>query len=105
MRAGLLNKRVTIQSYTATQDALGQESRTWAEFATRWASIEWASGGEPWSASAPDPRRAAKVKIRHTEGVTSKMRLLYGSRVLEIDAVHPTRERGEEMVLLCTEAV
>jgi SPP1 family predicted phage head-tail adaptor len=40
MNAGKLNRRVQIQTQTATQDAVGQELTTWSTAYSCWASID-----------------------------------------------------------------
>lgn len=106
VRAGRLNKRVTIQANTPTQDAYGAETAVWAAIlgGTRWAAVEPLTGQERWGAQQVNPTVSHKVTIRHLSTVRSKMRVLYGSRVLEIDAILNPDERGESMELLCTES-
>jgi len=106
MRAGLLNKRVTLQTATVTQNSYGEEVRAWVpiQHGYRWASVEPLSGAERFAAQQVNPSVSHKVTIRALPGVTPKMRVLYGTRVLEIDAVLDLEERGEAMQLLCTEA-
>lgn len=105
LRAAELNKRVTIQQTTVTQDSdSGEETDSWGTFATRWAKVEPLTGKERWAAQQVNPEVTSRVTIRYTSGVTAKMRVLYGSRVLQIDAVLNPLERNEAMELLCTEA-
>ena len=39
MRAGKLRTRVTIESVTETQDAMGHPVKSWSTFCTRWARV------------------------------------------------------------------
>jgi SPP1 family predicted phage head-tail adaptor len=105
LRAGRLNKRVVIEQSTPAQDEFGEEVDSWAAIpnGTRWAAVDPLTGTERFAAQQVNPRVSHRVTIRYMAGVTAKMRVLYGSRVLEIDAALNPEERGEYLELLCTE--
>lgn len=103
LQAGRLNKRVTIQTFTVTQNDLGEEVRTWATLVDRAAAVEPLTGAERYSAQQVNPRVSHKVTIRYTASLTPEMRVLFGTRVLEIDAILNPREKGEMLEILCTE--
>ena len=46
-----------------------------------------------------------RVTIRHRDGVTPKMRLKFGTRILNIRAVINAGERNRTLELLCEEGV
>ena len=96
LRAGLLNKRVTIESATETRDSFGEPDKIWSTFATRWASIQYEEGREFFAAGADRTERPALIRMRHTSGITEKMRVVHGSTVFQILAVENVGERGEE---------
>lgn len=105
LQAGRLRHRVRIQEKSVTQNAYGEEAPTWAAITNgeRWAAVEPLSGSERFGAQQVNPRVSHKVTIRYLSTVTPKMRVLFGSRALEIDAVINPMERGEVTELLCTE--
>ena len=86
MQVGSLNKRIEIQSKTSTADGLGGYSDVWATTKTVWAAI--------WSLSAQDVIEGMKttsqvthrVRIRYQTGITSAMRIKFGTLYFSIIA-------------------
>jgi SPP1 family predicted phage head-tail adaptor len=105
VRAGRLSERVIIQTSTEARDSLGQAIPTWTTFATRWASIEPLRGDELFKAQTINAELTHQVRIRYIAGVTPKMRVLYGTRILRILQVADVFEEHRELVLLCAEWV
>lgn len=104
MRAGKLNKRVTVQRNAGTtQDAAGQPVESWTTVATRWATVEQLGGGEPFQGEQHHGRGEWRVTMRYLSGVRPKMRVLYGSRVLDIHTVRDVDERRTTTEILATE--
>jgi len=62
-------------------------------------------GREYWSARQINAEIKGKVKIRYIPGITSKMRVKFGDRILDINAVINVEEKNKEIVLLFSEAV
>lgn len=105
MNIGKLRHRVTIQERTVEKDDVGQAIETWDTFDTVWASVEPLRGREYFAAAQANAQVTHKVTIRYLDGVLPTMRVLFGSRVLTIDAILNTEERNREMVLMCEEEV
>ena len=105
MRAGKLRHRVTIQEPIITQNDYYETVETWQDFAMCDASIGPLTAREFFNAAQVQSDVTHKVEIRYVPGVTSAMRLLFGSRVLNILAVLSADERGTSQELLCKEAV
>lgn len=77
MRAGLLDRKVTIQSRTVTQDAnYGSEVSVWGTFATAWCRFEERGGQEQERNNREFTSRNATVTMRFISGVNADMRLL-----------------------------
>lgn len=105
-RIGKLRHRVTIQSPAEAQDAgTGQVTLTWPTFATVWASIEGGGGREFVSAALQQADATDVVEIRYISGVTPRMRIVYGSRTLEILSAQDSDGRRRRLLLMCREAV
>lgn len=100
-----LRHRVTIQTYTETQDTFGEPDKTWSTYATRWARIEPVTGREYYSVKAINATISHKMTIRNTSGLTPKMRIVYGSRTFQIVSVANIGERDRFMELMCYENV
>lgn len=105
MQAGKLRHEITIQSLTRTADEMGGGVDSWATFTTSWASIEPAGSKERWFGQQIEANVTHRVRIRKQDGVTTKMRVLFGSRVFQIRGVQDFEERGIFLDLLCEEGV
>lgn len=76
MRAGTLDRRITIQRATVTQDAAGQETEAWQTFATVWARRRDMRGRERWTGEQRYAARAAIYDLRFVPGVHEEMRIV-----------------------------
>ena len=104
MRAGELNRRVIIETFTQSTDAYGDRIETWETHATRWAKVAPLRGREFYDAQQINSEISIKVTLRLDETIKAKMRVSYGSRVFEILApLH--NEDYQETALLCKEVV
>ena len=105
MRAGDLRHKIIIQQVTETKDAYGAVAETWTTFVNAWASIEPLRGQEFFAARQVNADVTHRVRTRYRAGVTPKMRIAFGDRVLEIEVVLNLGERNRELELLCSETV
>jgi SPP1 family predicted phage head-tail adaptor len=105
MRAGLMRQRITMERPIETQAAEGSIRRTWETFTTAWASIEPLAGREYFAAAREQADVSHRIRMRYAEGVTHKMRVLFGSRIFQIESVINVGERNRELILMCKEAV
>lgn len=111
MRTGRLRHRIIIQQRTETQGTTGEVTWTWSEFATVWASIEPLAGRQFFAAQQVQTAISTQIRIRHREGITAKMRVLFtpdnsnptAIKYYDIEAVIPIQERDREILLMCTE--
>jgi SPP1 family predicted phage head-tail adaptor len=105
MKAGALKNLVSLQSASSTQGSTGEESQTWSTYATAWASISPMAGRELEHASQVFASANYKIIIRHNSSVTPSHRVLWGTRIFEINAVLNVLERNREMELYCKELI
>lgn len=112
MRGGRLRKRLQVQTYSATRDAHGGQTKVWSTQETRWGAIEPTEGKEIQIADGmPAARITHKVTMRFYPGLNSAMRIVYVdnqqdpivNRVFEIKSVLNLDERRIQQVLMCTE--
>ena len=106
MNIGSLRHRITIEHKTVDNSGL-DPVETWSTFATVWAAIEPLKGTERWidGAKLISSDVTGRIRIRYLKGVTSEMRVKFGSRVYEILAVINVNERCEEMSLMVKELI
>lgn len=109
MRAGPLDKRVTLQSPGGAGDAYGERSTTWTVVATVWASITPLSARELMAGGQLQGEITHRIQLRYsstTASITADWRVVYGSRVFVLAA--PPRnvnESNDMLELLCSEGL
>lgn len=105
VRAGRLNRRVTIQRRGIAQDDAGQPVQgDWVDFTHVWADIKHKSGLEAVRSDMPASVVNASIRIRYRTDLDATMRVLYGGVVYGIQAVLPD-EAGREFVDLVCQVV
>ena len=100
---GTMDKRVSIQSVTQTTDGQGGYTETWATDVTVWAYIKPMKAYERMQAQKLETPLSHKVTIRYRSGVTTKHRLLFGSRVFHIKGIINPDEANQFLELTCIE--
>lgn len=104
MDAGMLNRRVVIQSRSGDTDAVGQPLDDWSEFATVWANIRFNTGlkaVENMTAGAQTSVAMASIRIRFRNDIRSDMRVVDGSTVYQIITVYPNVGAQDYTDLAC----
>ncbi len=81
---GDLRRRVALQAATDALDDYGQAIRTWATYATVWASVLSTPGSEPQSALMQSSVTTYTVTIRYRTDVLPTHRMIYGDITLNI---------------------
>jgi SPP1 family predicted phage head-tail adaptor len=104
MQVGKLRKRVQLQQLVRNQDDFGEAVPSYSTYATVWASVEPLQGRELEHAQQINAEVSHRVTIRYNGNVTAEHRVVYGERILEIEAVINPEERNEMLVLMCKEA-
>jgi len=79
--AGELRHLITIEQPTTEIRPDGSAVVTWSALARRYASITPVGGEERYQAATVKASLTHHVKIRRLDGLTSKMRIRYGSRL------------------------
>lgn len=103
MRAGLLRHNVTIKRQDTTNRDASGEASGWVQYVALNASIEPLQGRELVAANAAYGLVTHRVRTRYYPGITSAMRVYYGTRFFNIVAPLNTDERNRELVLMCVE--
>lgn len=103
MRIGRLGERITVESYTVSQDDYGQEAKAWTTFATLWAEVRTPSATETFNSSAD--REVAKIdyriKIRFRADISNRMRVNWRGKLLNIVAQTDPDGNRRELILGC----
>ncbi len=69
------------------RNEVGESTLTWSTFATVWADVASLSARETERFAETVGFMTHRVRIRYLEGLTSAMRIVYRSRVLEIGQI------------------
>jgi SPP1 family predicted phage head-tail adaptor len=105
MGIGQFRHRIKIQRYTAVQNSLGEEEKTWVDDCKIWASVEPLKGREFFKAQTINAEVTTKITIRYREGISSKMRVVFEGRNFDILSVMKVEERKKEIELMCKELI
>lgn len=108
LRAGELNRLLSVQSRSATIDAVGGQSTTWSTVKQIWASIDPMSGRELLAAQARTPEVTHLITVRYDSTfanptVAATYRLQYGTRNFNILASLNELERNHRIAFHCSE--
>ena len=96
---------IDIESAAATENSLGEDVETWSTFATARAQIIPINGKEYFSANQEQSSVTHKITMRYLAGVNTKMRVNYGGRIFNIEAVINFQERNREIQIMAVEDV
>ena len=106
MNPGKLRHRITLQEYREILDQYGTPiDQGWQDVATVWASVEPIQGREYIQLQNTQSGLTTRIRIRYRPGITPAMRVLYGTRVFDIQSVIDFEERHIELQLMCIERV
>ena len=92
MDPGKLNKRITIQKYTTTQNENGFDIPEWIEYKPIWASVNNLFGKEFYAAKAIQEETTVEFIVRYSkdlevlleEGGTELYRIYWNKRAFDI---------------------
>lgn len=92
MKAGDLNRSITVEVRGGGVDAAGQEVQTWTTFTTLWANVKGATGMASIRQSAPEDGVARELngysfRIRYRTDITPGMRVSFAGDVFDIKQV------------------
>ena len=99
-----LRHRVTLQLAIRMPDEGGGASLVWSDEALLWARITSQGGDEIARAGELVPHARYRVMLRYRDGVSSAMRLLFGSKALAIDAAYDPDGDRRMLLVDCHEA-
>ncbi|EIJ69446.1 phage head closure protein [Pasteurella bettyae] len=107
IKAGKYNKVITIQRRNKEKEKArnyGETRKTeWEDVATVHASVEPIQGREYFSGPFQLGEDIIRIRIRYLPNINRRMRVKYGERLLEINAVIDSKEEHKELQLMCKE--
>ena len=104
MQTGQLDRKAVIQQPTEARNSLGEYTLTWSDWKTRYIAIVPLSGSEAVNALAVEATVTHRVRMRFTDGLKPKYRIVCEGRTFDIISV-VERGRRVEHELLVTEVI
>lgn len=77
MKAGALDREITIEVATETVNAAGEVAQAWATFAECWAAVKPMTASERYKSDARHSARVSVFSVRYVAGVLPTMRIVY----------------------------
>lgn len=110
LRAGQLNRVVSIQQRTRTQDTFGGMPETWTEIAQVYAYVEALSGYEKMAGEAVASGVSHRITVRYDPmfddpKVVATYRIVYNSRIFDVQACMNIDEGNHIIELLASEGM
>lgn len=110
MQAGLLRRRVLIQSRSTSVDAMGGQITTWNTVATVYAQIESTNGRAVFAGEAVQTEVTHQIVVRYQPmfadpKAVAAMRAVYNGRYFNIHASVNEAERNRQITLFCSEGL
>lgn len=105
LAAGRLDRRIVIESRSVSRSESGEETETWATYATVWSRKQPMTGREFYSAGGSQnvPAETARFVVRYLAGITAQHRIVEGGKTWNIRNV---AELGRQEALeLTAEAI
>ena len=103
VRIGGLRHHIAIQEPTETQDDRGAVTVTWETIRECRAWVEPMRGQALYESFQVHGRVTHRVRLRYWSELDDTMRILFGTRVLNILSVINVGERNVEMEITCAE--
>lgn len=77
---GAMDEEITIQSYTESRNASGEQVLTFSDYVTTLARVQWPEAGmkETYSADQQTAFRRIVFWVRYDSAINEKMRVIYG---------------------------
>jgi len=105
MRSGNLKHKIEIQSYTETSNDFGEVTKGYSTFKTVYASITPLAGKEYFASKQLNAEVSHKIECRYISGVLPSMRIVYDSRIFNIESVINIREANKTLQIMAVEVI
>ena len=102
MRIGRLDRRITVQVNTTTQDSSGEDIASWATLVIVWAQVSPKAAAESLQGDQVHATAVTEFRIRYRSDVTVATRISYNDQTYDITGV---MELGRREGLLITATV
>ena len=105
MRAGVLDRRITIERNNEVQDEFGGLTSVWTTFAAVWARVAPVTGKETFLSDQVTASADTLFRIRYLVGLDTKMRIVYNEKNYNIkNILEIGRREGFNILAINVEA-
>lgn len=94
MNIGRLDRKIVIESYTLSKNALNESVGSWSTYHTCFANVLKSGGNEYIEADKVTATNRVKFKIRFFAGINEKMRIVYNSNYYDIIEIQELEREG-----------
>ena len=110
MRAGQLNRLVAVQQRSTARDGFGQQVETWTTIKPVYAYIEALNGSERAAAQSISTDVSHRFTVRYDAifadpRLVATYRVVYGTRIFDINAALNVDESNRTIELLASEGL
>jgi SPP1 family predicted phage head-tail adaptor len=103
---GRMDRRITVQSFTTTQNAIGEPEKTWTALYTDIsAEVAQVGGREYFSADQRVAEADCRFYIRYRGDITEQMRIVYDGKTYDIKHIREIGRRERLEILAKAEAI
>lgn len=103
--ASKLDKPVTVEKLTLTQNDSGGQSESWSTLMNLWVSIQPRIGIERFFAMRLEENITHVIKARYFSGLDASMRIKYKNRYFQIHSIINDDEDNQSQTILAIEGV
>lgn len=105
MNIGEMRNRITIKQRSSTQNAYGENTYTWTDFKTVWASKEPLLGNEFFRAEETQSKVEIKFRTHYIPGVLNEMRIHHGTEIYDILSAINVKSMNRELLMYCRKVI
>ena len=110
LRGGTLTRGISVQARTTQRDSFGQQVLGWVEIKQVYALIEALTGSERDAAMSISTDISHRITVRYDDiwadpKTVATYRIVYGTRLFNVNAAMNIDEANRVVELLCTEGL
>ena len=100
-QSGQLDRRITIQTFSETTDAFGQEVKSFTTLANVWAKVVEKVGNEGENGDMISATKRVDFFIRYRSDINEQMRIVYNNETYKIHAIQLADARKAFQMIRC----
>ena len=102
MRAGDLNRKITIQQITRVQNASGEMEESTSTFVAPFAGVTYIRGAESQVSQVQVGQQQARFRIYHLAGLKMEMKILHDGLTWDIQELRPDERNNSIDIIAMT---